>query len=410
MSWQSKRDTRKSLSLLGLLGGAALGAVAMYLADPDRGKRRRAVARDKMQSMWSQTGSALDVASRDLGNRMHGLRAQANRMWRRRHEDVDDDVLVARVRSRLGRAISHPHAVKVAAQGGCVHLSGPILPHEKNALVACVRAVHGVTSVEDHTEVHAQADIPSLQGEGRPPASPRLRIMRDSWPPGLRAIATLGGGSLGMLGLIRRTPGSLALGAVGLGLVARGISNMPLVRSSRQAGQAGHEQTVDLHESVYIAASPETVFDVWREYENFPRFMSNVKEVHDLGEGRSHWIVNGPAGLQLEWDAELTHEERGRLLAWKTVPGSMIEHVGTVHFQPVEEGTRVDVRLSWLPHESMAERAVSATATVFNGNPARQMTEDLQRMKAYVEGMPPAATPAETSSAAGSDVAGKILH
>jgi uncharacterized membrane protein len=407
MNRYAKRHSRKPSTLLALIGGAAVGAAAMYLSDPDRGKRRRAVARDKMQSIVSHTSGALDVASRDLGNRVQGLRAQANRMLRRRGETADDDVLEARVRSKIGRAISHAHAIKIQARGGCVHVSGPVLAHEKKALLSTVRSVHGVTSVEDHTEQHEEADIPGLQGEGRVRSAPRMRIMQDNWPPGLRAIAAFGGGSLGVLGLVRRTPASFALAAAGMVLIARSVSNMPLLRAANQRVEG--ERVVNIHETIHIAATPETVYDAWRNYENFPRFMSNVKEVRDLGEGRSHWTVSGPAGTELEWQAMLTEDERGRMLAWQSMPDSMIEHAGSVEFIPEGDGTLVGVSMSYFPHATMAERAAASVMSLFNGDPTRQMMEDLRRMKVFIEsGMQTPPTEAGTASAAGE--ASKTLH
>jgi gas vesicle protein len=64
-----------------ILGGVALGAIAMFLLDPDKGRRRRALARDKMYSTAIRTGKRIDAKSRDLANRAKGLRAEASHMW-----------------------------------------------------------------------------------------------------------------------------------------------------------------------------------------------------------------------------------------------------------------------------------------------------------------------------------------
>ena len=64
-----------------ILGGVALGALAMFLLDPDKGRRRRALARDKMYSATVRTGKRIDAKSRDLANRAKGLRAEASHMW-----------------------------------------------------------------------------------------------------------------------------------------------------------------------------------------------------------------------------------------------------------------------------------------------------------------------------------------
>ena len=71
-----------------------------------------------------------------------------------RHEPVDDDQLIARVRSKLGRVVSHPHAIDAAARDGHVALSGGILEQEATPLIAAVSSVRGVSSVDDHFERH----------------------------------------------------------------------------------------------------------------------------------------------------------------------------------------------------------------------------------------------------------------
>jgi gas vesicle protein len=64
-----------------ILGGAALGALTMFLLDPDKGRRRRALARDKMYSAAIRTGKRIDAKSRDVANRAKGLRAEASHIW-----------------------------------------------------------------------------------------------------------------------------------------------------------------------------------------------------------------------------------------------------------------------------------------------------------------------------------------
>lgn len=62
------------------LGGAALGALTMFLMDPDRGNRRRALAKDKAYSMAVKTRKQIDAKTRDLANRAKGLRAEAKHL------------------------------------------------------------------------------------------------------------------------------------------------------------------------------------------------------------------------------------------------------------------------------------------------------------------------------------------
>jgi hypothetical protein len=61
-----------------MLGGIALGALIMFLLDPSKGRRRRALARDKMHSATLKAHKRIDAKSRDIANRAKGLRAKAS--------------------------------------------------------------------------------------------------------------------------------------------------------------------------------------------------------------------------------------------------------------------------------------------------------------------------------------------
>lgn len=364
------------------LAGAAIGAAAMYLSDPDRGRRRRALIRDKVRSTTLRSGDAIGVASRDLANRMQGMRARTVRLFAGRNKTTDDQHLSERVRSRVGRAVSHPHAIKVHAQDGCITLNGPVFSHEKQQLLESVRTVPGVRSIDDALQVHENAlGVPSLQGEGRPRQA-HNSLLQGNWPPAWRAMATVGGGALGAYGLRNRSAMGLAAAALGVGLLARGMAKM----QGRQATGTSGVHSVELHKTIYIDAAPETVFDAWSEYENFPQFMSNVQEVRDLGEGRSHWRVSGPAGTRIEWDATVTEKNRPHTLAWRTTRDAEVAHTGRVRFEPAGQGTRVSVHMTYRPPAGALGDAV---ATLFNGNPKHQLDEDLMRMKTYIEGRAP---------------------
>ena len=110
---------------MGVLGTAGIGAGLMFLLDPDLGARRRAILRDKMISFGRIAAWAADKTSRDVKNRLYGT-VQSTKS-RFRDAAVSDDVLVERVRSQMGRAVSHPHAIYVTAQDGRITLSGEIM-------------------------------------------------------------------------------------------------------------------------------------------------------------------------------------------------------------------------------------------------------------------------------------------
>src|SRR4030095_3894924 len=91
--------------------------------------------------------------------------------------------------SKIGRVVSHPAAIEVASQDGCVVLSGPVLASEVDPLLSAAQSVQGVCGVENRLEVHEQpGKISALQGEGRRRLTGRDKIG-----------AALGAASLGLL-------------------------------------------------------------------------------------------------------------------------------------------------------------------------------------------------------------------
>jgi hypothetical protein len=138
----------------------------MYFLDPDRGRRRRAIVRDKLGGTTRACAHGMGTVSLDLAHRVEGLFARARGAIRR--GPVDDEVLVERVRAKLGRLVSHPHAIEVSAVDGCVHLRGPILQSEVPKLIRGVARVPGVRDVLNALDVH-ESDIPALH---RTPGGP----------------------------------------------------------------------------------------------------------------------------------------------------------------------------------------------------------------------------------------------
>lgn len=61
------------MKLTAFLEGIGIGALAMYLADPAEGNRRRAMIRDQVTSQANRKREALDVMTRDFTNRARGL-------------------------------------------------------------------------------------------------------------------------------------------------------------------------------------------------------------------------------------------------------------------------------------------------------------------------------------------------
>src|SRR4051812_41043050 len=147
----------------GWLTSVALGATLMYYLDPQAGRRRRALLRDQLVHAGRLLREGRRVTARDVVNRARGLWAEATRTLRAK--PGSDEELVERVRARLGRVVSHPHALRTATRDGRIELTGPILAREIDALLEAVRRVPGVREVHDRLTAYETPDgISALQG------------------------------------------------------------------------------------------------------------------------------------------------------------------------------------------------------------------------------------------------------
>jgi uncharacterized membrane protein len=182
------------------------------------------------------------------------------------------------------------------------------------------------------------------------------------------------GGALTVFGWSRRGTAAAAARAVGAGLLASS--------RGRPGRQGDRRRTVDIQKTLHIAAPLDEVYAFWNTYENFPLFMSNVREVEDLGGGRSRWVVSGPGGAPIEWQAMVTERIPRDLIAWRSEAGSMLENAGVVRFREENGGTRVDLRFCYHPPAGGAGQAVTE---LLGADPRAKVNEDLGRLKALLE-------------------------
>jgi len=216
-----------------LLAGLGLGAGWMYLFDPEQGRRRRALLADQATSLVNDANDWLDKAWRDLEHRAEGQLAEITSMFAPAREEVPDELLVRRVRAKLGHYTSHPRSIEVAAHDGRVTLEGPILADELQPVVSAVSSVRGVKHVENRLEAHSTGDISALQGGRRPGGT--IGLMEANWAPATRLLAGATGGLLMLNCMSRRTLGSMLTGTVGMGLFLRAASNQEF-RGMMQVG------------------------------------------------------------------------------------------------------------------------------------------------------------------------------
>jgi uncharacterized membrane protein len=194
---------------------------------------------------------------------------------------------------------------------------------------------------------------------------------------GLERLARVAGGVLVAYGLLRRGAAGGLLRTLGAGMVATGLKRAPA-----RAPGGERRRTVDIQKTLHVDAPLEQVYAFWSSYDNFPLFMSNVREVRDLGAQRSRWVVSGPGGVPVEWTAALVEQEPNRLLAWRSEPGSVLENAGVIRFAREGGGSRIDLRLCYSPPSGSGGHALSE---FFGADPRTRVNEDLARLKALLE-------------------------
>ena len=362
---------------LAMIAGAAFGGMLMYLADPNRGNSRRASVRQKMAHRVREFGWVADKGVRDLRNRTRGILAEA---WSSiKTESVPEEVLIDRVRAKIGRAVSHPSEIEVTAKNGTIALHGPVLEHEMDHLIAAAHSVRGVHSIANRLEPHQPGDnIPGLGGNSRRRRA-RFELLQENWAPGTRLLVGTSG-AIALAFLSRNRNIAMPARIVGGLMAARAITNLPL---GRLFGVVPGRCAVRFQKTVTIHEPVERVFGFWSNPENFSRIMNHIQEVKRIGENRFRWTVTGPGGISATWDSRIIESEPNRLLAWRSEPGSLIRNAGIIRFESTADGgTRIHLLMSYNPPAGPIGHAL---AKLFCIGPKEVLDEDLVRMKSLFE-------------------------
>ena len=141
--------------------------------------------------------------------------------------------------------------------------------------------------------------------------------------------------------------------------------------------------------SIEVEAPVQQVYEYWQNLENLPQFMSNIENVTSTGPDTTHWVVKGPLGSKIEFDARTTQDEPNSAIGWNTVEGQ-VQTSGQVRFQEVTPNrTRVEVQMNYADPPGGKVGEVASRAVT---NPKVMLEQDLRNFKDIMEGN---ATPEE---------------
>ena len=247
-----------------------------------------------------------------------------------------------------------------------------------------------------HREVGAQRETGprgggasvSAGGVGKPQA-------RASLPPNPHDHpAQMGGAERALWAGLAAGSGALALGvrrgrlsraallALGSGLATLALSGKNPLYGAIKLRQ-NEDGEILVRKAVTVGRPAAEVYARWRDFGRLPDFMEMLESVEELDSLVSRWTVQGPAG-PLTFEAELTADEPGRRVAWRTRPGSGAQHSGEVQFReaPGGRGTEVLARYSYAPSGGAAGAAL---ARILNREPGQRTRDDLTRFKRIME-------------------------
>jgi uncharacterized membrane protein len=214
-----------------------------------------------------------------------------------------------------------------------------------------------------------------------------------------RIVSAVAGGLLGAWGLKRR--GLVGWGAAALGaeLVRRGATGRCAAYSALDMNTARRgsspyetdrsarvqpESAVTVKHAETIDRPREELFAMWRDFSQLPQFMHHLERVDVITSTRSHWVAKGPAGTQVEWDAEIVDEREPDYIAWQAVEPAQVPNRGSVHFISAPNGRGTEVLVS-MEAQPPAGKLGAAIASIFGKSPEQEVRTALRNFKEIAE-------------------------
>jgi len=132
-----------------------------------------------------------------------------------------------------------------------------------------------------------------------------------------------------------------------------------------------------VEQSTDVAVPVHTAYNQWTQFEEFPRFMQGVQRIDQLTPIRTHWVTK-IAGVEREFDAEVSEQRPDERIAWHSLDGP--EQAGVVTFHRLDDThTRVMLQLRFEP-DGFAEQAGDKLGLVRS-----RVHGDLENFRKFIE-------------------------
>src|SRR4051795_4975928 len=132
-----------------------------------------------------------------------------------------------------------------------------------------------------------------------------------------------------------------------------------------------------VQQAIEVSAPLHTVYEQLAAFENYPRFMSGVREVTPIGADQTHWIMDVD-GKRREFDAQITERSLDERVSWSTMEGPLLAE--TLTLRPLgETKTQVVAQLeadiaALMPSDNHGEETLN-----------RRLKDDLTAFKGLIE-------------------------
>jgi uncharacterized membrane protein len=137
-----------------------------------------------------------------------------------------------------------------------------------------------------------------------------------------------------------------------------------------------------MRRSIDVTAPVEEVFEFWRNFSNYPKFMSFIQAVSVDDSGTLTWLAKTPGGVRLRWRTRVLAIQPNQKIIWKSIPGALIATEGIIQMRSTDFGTRLEIELLYAPPAGALGYMVTS---ILGFDPRRHFEHDLLTMKRLIE-------------------------
>ncbi len=227
-----------------------------------------------------------------------------------------------------------------------------------------------------------------------------IGVDHNDWPDEINVhrIERMASISLGMViagfGVLRRGLLGTTFGLLGGALIHRGLTGHCHLYSALRVSTAHntrgpsasvpHNQGIRIRHSLVVRETPERLYAFWRQLDNLPSFMPHIESVQVLDQRRSRWRAKGPADQTIEWEAEIINDVENELIAWRSLPGSLVPNAGSVRFERGVGGHATTVTVT-MEYDPPAGAIGTLIAKLMGSDPDKQVVDALASLKEVFE-------------------------